>query len=324
MARIKSHGTRLMKSLLEARGGSRARCAVTLREVAAESKFVRTQATQLGFEVFSRSAFRAMLRPKQGADTLFVLGSGSSVRDLTASNFEEIQSQLSVGINNWGIHPFVPDFYALESVPWVGDGLDFMRSLTLLAREDIVELRPLLLVLRPSSGQRLEGIEALPGSFHDRIFLYGRVSPFTRRVSNLEEDLKRVLESLVPLDTSVFVDSGASIVRMLGVAVSLGLKQVVFTGVDLNNSDYFWENNVDYPNATFLSNNQKGYWAERSPSEFHETMSTHIRPFSVTEILRALAPTLYELFGITLLVASPHSALADFLPAYGWHSRNAV
>ena len=217
------------------------RTAVTLREARAEHAFVSAQAKRSGLQPYEPRVVDSLLESKQQADTLFVLGSGASIRDLTPANFDEIRVQRSVGINNWGIHPFVPDFYAMESVPWVGDGKDFSRALGLLGREDIIAARPPLLVLRPPGGRELPEIAQLPRQLIDRVFYYGRVTPSTRQVGNLEGDVRRVLAPLISRHPGVFLDSGASVVRMVGVALSLGLKRVVLTGVDLNNTEYFWE-----------------------------------------------------------------------------------
>jgi hypothetical protein len=66
---------------------------------------------------------------KPHADTLFILGSGASVEDLGPEYFREINSQVSVGINAWPLHHFVPDLYAFEPVP-EGDS-DHYRTMSL-------------------------------------------------------------------------------------------------------------------------------------------------------------------------------------------------
>ena len=314
----------LVREVVEKSWARRVRSAITLKEARAEQRFVNGQAEKSGVKAFQPNSFESMLESKKQADTLFVMGSGESIRNLSSVNFEEIRSQRSVGINNWGIHRFVPDFYALESVPWVGDGKDFARALGLLSREDIVGARPPLLVLRPPTGRQLPELATLPSPLADRVFYYGRVSPSTRRVSNLGQDAKSILAPLIAAHPGVFLDSGASVVRMVGVALSLGLTRVVLTGVDLTHTDYFWENNPEYDLSTLRDmpvNNQKGYWSEKSSSGQHETMNTTIRPFSVSEMLAALSPVLLQHFGLTLFVSSPQSGLAGFLPIFDWSQK---
>ena len=306
---------------METRCASAVRQGITLREARAEAVFVQRQAANFGVRAYEPEAFSSRLEGKDAADTLFVLGSGSSIRNLTVENFDEIRSQRSVGINNWGIHPFVADFYALESVPWVGDGQDFSRALGLLSRNDILAARPPVMVLRPSSGRNLPELKKLASAFLERIFFYGRIAPSTRRLDNLQEDIAGVLPDLVSQHDGVFLDSGASIIRMVGVALSLGLSRVVLTGVDLNNSDYFWENNMDYDLSTIPyapENNQTGYWSTKSPSTLHETMTSVNRPFPVADVIGALSKCLVADYGLRVYVSTPESALSELLPVFNW------
>ena len=307
--------------LFEARWATAIRVAVSLGEASREEKFLARQAELSGRQMFQAEEFQSLLRRKESADTLFVMGSGASIRKLTLQNFTQIRAQRSVGVNNWGLHPFVPDFYALESVPGVGDGKDFARAVGLLSRDDVVAARPPLLVLRPRAGLNLPELDRLPSLLGDRVFYYGRVSPSTRRLENLESDIGRILRLLSRRHSGVFFDSGASVVRMLGVALSLGLTRVVLTGVDLDNTKYFWEDNPDYDLSALENgpvNNQESSWGGKLSSGLHETMNPATRPFSVFDFLKSYAPILLNDFGLNVLVASPESRLAEILPTFDW------
>lgn len=323
MVSMRPFASRLGRRVFETPWASGVRKAVVLREAASEAAFVKRQAEQFGQRAFDPHVFAASLEPKEEVDTLFILGSGSSIRDLTAANFDQIRSQRSVGINNWGIHSFVPDFYALESVPWVGDGKDFARAIGLLKREDIVKACPPLLVLRPRSGNDMPALASLPAAYENRVFFYGRVSPSTRATRNLSEDIGRVLRPLLDRYDGVFLDSGASIIRMVGVALSLGLTRIVLTGVDLNNTEYFWEENPDYDlqaTRAGLVNNQKSHSNTELSAGVHETLSSSHRPFSVVSMIDSLRRALVRQFDVELLVSSERSALTGVLPTFRWHS----
>lgn len=150
---------------------------------------------------------------------------------------------------------------------------------------------------------------------------YGRVSPFTRRRENLERDLSLGLASALPRFQSVVFDSGASVVRMVGVGLALGLQRIVLTGVDLNGLEYFWENNPNYKFSARRPrpvNNQTGYWSGRATSLAHETTFPGRRPFSVQVMIASLAQALAKDFGVEMFVASQKSSLSSFLPVYDW------
>jgi len=85
----------------------------SLRDAHRERLFVLHKAASLGLGTLDLRALKNSLG-KPDAVTFFILGSGASVEDLNHSNFHTIRGQVSVGINAWVLHNFVPDFYAYE------------------------------------------------------------------------------------------------------------------------------------------------------------------------------------------------------------------
>jgi hypothetical protein len=93
----------------------------------------------------------------------------------------------------------------------------------------------------------------------------------------------------------------------------LGYRKIAFVGVDLNGSPYFWEANPSYleeRGPTTLANNQQ-------PGG-HETLSKATRPFSVLEMIEALADYVSGSLDGHLSVVSNSSELAAFLPQHMW------
>src|SRR5438105_10010101 len=50
------------------------------------------------------------------SNTLFVLGSGASVNEISPERWKVIARHDSVGFNFWLVHPFVPTYYFLEVI----------------------------------------------------------------------------------------------------------------------------------------------------------------------------------------------------------------
>lgn len=250
---------------------------------------------------------------KPDADTFFILGSGASVEDLAPSDFETIRSQVSVGINAWPLHHFVPDIYAYEPVP-VDDG-SHSKTMSMLNRSDIIEASPRILFLKPRDDVEALQLRQIPASLIDGTFLYGRFQPFTRSTKNLARDLDVILGRLGRNNDSVLPDSGASIIRMACLGILMGFRQIVFVGVDLSNTDYFWERNPAYLLESGFEKFDHG-----QKSEIHETMSRTTRPFVVTEMVSAIS-TLCARKGMALTVASEHSLLRQILPFYDFKMR---
>lgn len=288
------------------------------QDARAEQRFVERQALIAGVPVFSPGRLSPLLTPKPRGETFFILGSGASVEELTDSQFSEIGRHRSVGINNWPVHPFVPDIYSFESVPGVGDGRDLGRALQYLARKDIIRKKPAILVLRPKFERELNRLENIPQSLADRTFFYGRISPATRQVSNLEADVGQYCRSIATRRQGVLFDSGASAVRMAFLGLVLGYRNLVFVGVDLSHTQYFWEKNPAYLKNLVGDppvNNQTGTQ--------HETLLTHGRPFSALDMIEAISGYVTGTMGGTVAVSSTASALSAFLPLFRWEGKRA-
>jgi len=283
------------------------------KEARRELAFVEKQSAIASLPLLSKERLRYKLEDDSEAETFYVLGSGSSIEDLTEANFDHIAGQTSVGINNWGLHPFVPNIYSLESVPWVGDGGDFVRAMKLLDRSDIVSRQPEILILRPKTFAEIKQISQLPSSLQHSVSFYGRIMPATRHNENLTGDVSEFFSNIAPRFSSIVLDSGASVVRMVVLGILLGFPRIVLAGIDLNSSPYFWEANPKYLSGLTSPppvNNQA--WAQ------HETASSSNRPFDVITMLRALGTFFSTQRGGQMLVTSPDSALAQFFPLETW------
>ena len=75
------------------------------RDARRENSFTLRQAETAFVPLLSPDRLRGKLGLDSGADTLYILGSGASIEDLTSAHFDHIAKQTSVGVNNWGVHP---------------------------------------------------------------------------------------------------------------------------------------------------------------------------------------------------------------------------
>lgn len=56
------------------------------------------------------------LLSKRNSDTLFILGSGPSIADINAQQWQSIRTHDTIGFNWWLCHPFVPTFFMFQGV----------------------------------------------------------------------------------------------------------------------------------------------------------------------------------------------------------------
>ena len=248
------------------------------------------------------------LRERKNSDTLYILGSGSSVNQVSDEMWDQIAGHVSVGINHWTLHKFVPDVYAVEPVPDsrrdVGRSVtslevDHLNHLRLLDRSAVYKSEAIVICLAPRTVGENAQVMELPERLRDRMYMYFRFTPFTRMEKNIADDYGRFLNSRLDRTTSlVGPDSGATLVRLLGIAVKTGFKHVVLVGVDLSTT-YFWqEKGANLVEARYHA------FSQPMTGKVHETVLTNNRPFSVLSVLSAYSRLLRGR-GVGLEVWSP-------------------
>lgn len=278
------------------------------REALAEHKFVNRLASSYGVPAFDYCRMEDGLQQK-GKNVFYVLGSGSSVENLASEHFDAISRAVSVGINAWALHDFVPDIYSFEPVPERES--DHYYTMNLLGRADVLARQPIVMFLKPRTPVEVEQLRRVPAGLIGNTMLYGRFQPYTRESGNLTGDLQ-MINKVVAQNLSVVPDSGASIVRMAFLGLLLGYRKVVFVGVDLNHTEYFWERNPKHLEKFGLEDFTSG---QRQIT--HETLNVGARAFGVIEMVAALAHIARGLDS-SLEVVSPHSMLADIIPLHSW------
>jgi len=284
------------------------RVSFVTREAKHEEQRVTAASSRTGVQTLNPAGLREELG-KPDADTLFILGSGASVNSLTESHFDTIADQISVGVNAWVLHSFVPDFYSYEPVS--ERHYDQFRTLTFMSRADILDRKPHIVFLKPRNAVEEEQLCMIPRDLAPLTHLYGRFQPFTRRLSNLAGDLDTTLKRLTPA-SPVVPDSGASVVRLVSLGLLMRFKKIVLVGVDLFGSNYFWEDDPSH-----LTRNGVTSWEGGQKPGLHETMSPQNRAFVALDMFGALGSVSRQR-GIQLLVASTQSLLTTRLDGYSF------
>ena len=219
---------------------------------------------------------------------------------------------LSVGLNAWPLHPHVPHIYSFEFENDTKPLDKELRELVAMAANRASDRPSDLMFLRPSVQKLPLVAEWLPSLAGPQLFFHGRVNLTTRQRANLGGDIKWSLERLSRGNpNTVLLDNGASVVRMISLALLSGFKRIVLAGVDLNGSDYFWFN-PDFIKkyGDFTAN------FPRKAAESKLTLSTDNRPFSTREFILHLAVLAEQHYGAQVFVATKEQALATDLMVF--------
>ena len=250
------------------------------------------------------------------SDTLFILGSGRSINSLQPEHFLEISANVSVGINAWALHDFVPDAYCFETgKSQQGPAEDTLFITNRLNRPAVTNKAPEFFFLRPTLPATVKNLVRVPGDLATPGKLYGRANLIPTRLQNLRPDLNRLLKAIVAGNSpsNVLVDNGASVVRMVTLGFSQGFQNIVLTGVDLNDQPYFWLAPEYEDRSTELNR-----LFPRQSGVPHSTLSAARRPFATDEVLTAMGDVLAGNYGVRLSVSTSASSLSTSLPIYRW------
>jgi len=241
----------------------------------------------------------------------YIFGNGSSVNSLTESDFEEIRNSVSVGINAWPLHPFVPDFYSFEFSRHSTEPDPELVFLVERANSNLQQsTRGALLFLRPGLPAGLQAVVPLAPEAEATSFLYGRSNFFSTTPRGLKADLDKIMREIGrrSLSSSVLPDNGGSVIRMIFLALIAGFREIVLLGVDLNDNPYFW-----YDRRFVTRYGDFSRQSTREPDHSTLTESTSERPFATSVFLTQLADSASRILGASIVIGSAESALAESL-----------
>jgi len=263
-----------------------------------------------------KPASLSSLRLRKKSDTLFILGSGSSVNLLTESQWTRIRAADSLGINFWLIHPHVPDFYCFEMSKDPDLNRTLLNNLSVrigeYSRTDIILKVRRLFDNRSEKALREILIQhnsslSIPcfftaGTEQQMIWLFQNYERITARLRNKISD--------------VLFLKNASIVFATVFAYDMGFKNVVYCGVDGHpGSRYFYSD----PSAI-----HPGTWAppvkEKMENKIHQTMDSARKKMTADACLRLIHQNLFLPNHVKMWVGTKSSILSDWLPAWPWEA----
>jgi hypothetical protein len=253
--------------------------------------------------------------------SLFILGSGSSVNEMNATQFAHIGENQSIGLNFWYFHDFVPNVFSFDAGRFnEADYEDIERTLATLGRlfdrKTIVDARPQILYLRPLDSESKYLVPA-PEALAPRRWISARANLISQDPLNLESDLRLILKKIASrsIPTTVLPDNGSSVVRMVFLGLAQGYKNIVLVGVDLDARPHFWFS------EEYIQ--RYGEYVALFPvpkNEAHRTTQAVNRPTGNLEFLVLMDKVMREEGLGRLWISSPDSRLSAFLPLYLWPS----
>jgi hypothetical protein len=96
-----------------------------------------------------------------------------------------------------------------------------------------------------------------------------------------------------------------------------GFRDVVLLGIDIVNSEYFWEADSDY-----LRNNGFSHFETANGSgTVHKTQTYTGRNIRILDAIPALAESVKKSFGVSVTIGTSGSALGGHLEKFVWNPK---
>lgn len=248
---------------------------------------------------------------KKKSDTVFILGCGGSINDLTNADWDIVSQHDSIGVNYFYAHPFKPTHHVVEL------GLSPLSEKSLKTH----------LLYNPS--RNYENV-----FIHIRHLLNNQQIQFERDRENTYLysptvlkgcDEKYITSILEQYYFSTLLHHASNLDCALNLACLLGYKRIYFLGVDLNRRDYFWDtfqqnttqSIVDVAKATQDDNNLHKFY-ENNRGTLHATVDPKVvkrfETLPITKYIQLVNQQCLIPKHIHLATCSPSSMLRDFLP----------
>ena len=190
------------------------------------------------FRKYRFKKFRVSEYQKKSS-TLFILGTGNSVNDITKEDFEKIKNYDSFSINFFILHEFLTDIYMFEYIRDTERMLLWIETMREKIKRDM--FRYIL-----TSNLTLEKLK-LPQYYPMRKFVYGRLKDnlayyyvmlaSCRTVKSLK--YLNLFHRILPANIMLHVRGSLSVA--LNFAIRRKFKNIVLCGIDLDDAGNFFE-----------------------------------------------------------------------------------
>lgn len=246
----------------------------------------------------------------------FVLGGGPSINLLNEKNWEIIKNNISLGLNNWMVHPFEPDYLMIEG---------FRDSEINTERYNWTDKYLPVYIKNSRSKILLKDIKnshlnwnLLSNIMDNKTFIIPKFSVPGRN----NESRKKVMNILgkVKIAKHFPLFSRVSVTLAISIGYLLGFKKIVLCGIDMNNADYFFEdkNFKSHPLVPILPT------SGQLNKEIHSTVNKEINPITADRSILDFYEQILQNDGVKLYVNSKDSILFPRIPAFEWNEQQHV
>jgi hypothetical protein len=274
------------------------------------------------------------LKKYKKSDTIFILGSGYSINNITNEQWTQIAKNDSVGFNLFFTHDFVPTFYFIEM--WK-EFVDITKLI--LQRKSAYKEIPVIYRYMHTSNlgafSHLLHSGVSPNevaSYSDKVF-FNITTDYMGLTKNEWIDVIKWYNKNPFFKLGIYnqIQQAASICALIIFSYALGYKNIVLMGVDLNDNRYFWDDTEKYNSdideqVRIAKNYNISSFYERTGGEYDKNSSTHVtanssitqgyKSISIVDMIEVLKENLLDKENINLYIGHNKSLLFPYLKLY--------
>ena len=262
------------------------------------------------------------LREIKGSDTVFILGSGTSINEISDERWKGISRHDSIGFNLWFLHPFVPTIYTTysfnpEAYPeqlrvWGRGVLDRIVQES-AARAEVYRKVPKIVMHVKSD--TLELVQRLPDGFQENAYTVRTHSGLARSETELVQLLRywdrRGAFEQQPRIHALF-KYRSSITQLIALASAIGYRRIVLCGIDMTTPGYFYGDPSRYPHMA-------GFSSSPTQQQSHVSATRTDGSLDVVTVVRMMYSEVLKPKGIELYVENASSGLFPHVPVAPAH-----
>jgi hypothetical protein len=242
------------------------------------------------------------------SDTVFVLGSGWSINEISNRRWKAISLHDSIALNLWPIHPFVPRIYLFENTNQ-SEGLIHEAFLGVFQKRaaDYREVVKIISEIHSLSAGQL--VFEMPPGFRPNLY----VGYSTTIAAQTEREFIsgiRYLRGHGIFDPENHIHwhfkQAGSVVTAISLAARMNYRRIVLCGIDLGKAEYFYHHSERYPEAS--------EWEFTPRDQPHLTARRFSWGLPASVVIRHLKQEVLDPAGIELFVENRSSTLFPHIP----------
>jgi hypothetical protein len=245
------------------------------------------------------------------SDTVYILGSGRSINEISPQRWKVIKSNDTIALNNWLVHPFVPKFYCFESAvraPGVEPAYDFLLNNIRRRAADYTQTIKIIGNLKRCEWPQIA--EDIPSEWRQNLYFVNTpevVARTPREFTSMVRYYKA--RGLFARESRVkgLFKYNSILSTCLSLAIRLGYRRIILCGVDLWSFDYFYHDPHYFPETASVSVSPR--------QEKHDTVVAKPWLVPIDQMLTVIRDEVLEPAGIELFVESTSSLLYPQIPS---------